>query len=149
MCFITSQLSRYGLKMQFISINVVIAVTVNLTHYTPSTKYIGVYSFCLCCKYVCLSVCLSVCLYVNLFSVKDFSTTTWVRILKFDTKLDSDEVYCVTKTATYGLSVLLFVHFSFSQVELSVTHFSAPIRASVLKFCVLLQVGNGYCVNGN
>ena len=29
--------------------------------------------------------------------VKDFSATTWVRILKFGTKLDSDEVYCVTK----------------------------------------------------
>ena len=29
--------------------------------------------------------------------VKDFSATTWVRILKFGTKLDSDELYCVTK----------------------------------------------------
>ena len=29
--------------------------------------------------------------------VKDFSATTWVRILKFSTKLDSDELYCVTK----------------------------------------------------
>ena len=47
--------------------------------------------------FVCLSVCLSVCLFVNFFSVKDFSATTWVRILKFGTKLDSDELYCVTK----------------------------------------------------
>ena len=31
------------------------------------------------------------------FFVKDFSATTWVRILKFGTKLDSDELYCVTK----------------------------------------------------
>ena len=45
------------------------------------------------CNYVCLSVCLSVC---KLFSVKDFSATTWVRILKFGTKLESDELYCVT-----------------------------------------------------
>ena len=37
-------------------------------------------------------VCLSVCLSVNFFSVKDFSATTWVRILKFGTKLDSDEL---------------------------------------------------------
>ena len=44
---------------------------------------------------VCLLVCLSVCKLV--FSVKDFSATTWVRILKFGTKLDSDELYCVTK----------------------------------------------------
>ena len=28
--------------------------------YTPGTKYIGVYSFCLFCNYVCLFVCLSV-----------------------------------------------------------------------------------------
>ena len=32
-----------------------------------------------------------------LVSVKDFSATTWVRILKFGTKLDSDELYYVTK----------------------------------------------------
>ena len=42
-------------------------------------------------------VCLSVCLSVHFFSVKDFSATTWVRILKFSMKLDSDELYCVTK----------------------------------------------------
>ena len=72
-----------------------------------------------------------VCLSVNFFSVKDFSATTWVRILKFGTKLDSDELYCVTKTATYNLSVPLFVHFSFSPREISVTDFSAPIGASV------------------
>ena len=46
---------------------------------------------------IMLSVCLSVCLSVNFFSVKDFSATTWVWILKFGTKLDSDELYCVTK----------------------------------------------------
>ena len=60
-------------------------------------KYIGVYSFCLSCNYVCLFVCLSVCLSVNFFSVKDFPTTTWVRIPKFGTNLDSDKLYCVTK----------------------------------------------------
>ena len=31
------------------------------------------------------------------FSVKDFSAITWVRILEFGTKLDNDELYCVTK----------------------------------------------------
>ena len=81
-----------------------------------------------------MSVCLSVCLSVNFFSVKDFSATTWVRILKFGTKLDSDELYCVTKkSATYCLSVSLFVHFSFSLMEISVTDFSAPIGASVIQ----------------
>ena len=99
---------------------------------------------------VIMFVCLSVCLSVNFFSVKNFSATTWVRILKFGTKLDSDELYCVAKkTATYCSSVPLFIHFSFSPMEISVTDFSAPIGASVLKFCVHLQVGKLYCVNGN
>ena len=34
-------------------------------------------------------------------------------------------------------------------MEISVTDFSAPIGASVLKFCVHLQVGKVYCVKGN
>ena len=51
----------------------------------------------------CLLVRLSVC---KLFFRQDFSATTWVRNLKFGTKLHSDELYCVTKkTATYCLSV--------------------------------------------
>ena len=51
-----------------------------------------------------------------------------VRVLKFGTKLDSDELYCVTKkTATYCLSVPLFLLFSFSPMEISVTDFSASI----------------------
>ena len=73
-----------------------------------------------------------------------------MRILKFGTKLDNDELYCVTKkTATYYLSVPLFVHFSFSPIEISVTDFLGPIGASEVKFCVHLQDGKVYCVNGN
>ena len=34
-------------------------------------------------------------------------------------------------------------------MEISVTDFSAPTGASVSKFCVHLQVGKVYCVNGN
>ena len=56
---------------------------------------------------------------------------------------------CNKKTATYCLSVPLFVHLSFSPMEISVTDFSAPIGASVFKFCVHLQEGKVYCVNGN
>ena len=75
------------------------------------------------------------CLSVNFFSVKDFSATTRLRALKLSTKLDSDELYCVTKqTATYCLLVPLFVHFSFSPMEISVTDFAAPTGASVFKF---------------
>ena len=62
---------------------------------------------------------------MDIFSVKDFSATTRLMILKFGTKLDRDELYCVTKTATYCLSIPLFVHFSFSPMEISVTDFSA------------------------
>ena len=82
--------------------------------------------------------------------VKDFSATTWVRILKFGTKLDSDELYCVRKEQPHiAYQSLYFFHFSFSPMEISVTNFSAPIGASVFKFCVHLQDGKVYCVNGN
>ena len=60
-------------------------------------------------------VCLSVCLSVNFFfSVKDFSATTWVRILKFGTRLDSDELYCVTKEQPHIAyqSLYLFIFLS-------------------------------------
>ena len=85
----------------------------------------------------------------NFFSVEDFSATTLLRIPKFGTKLDSDELYCVAKTATYCLSIPLFVHFSFSPIEISVTDVLTSIGPSVFKFCVHLQVGKVYCVNGN
>ena len=71
----------------------------------------GVYSFCLFCNCVCLFVCLFVC---KLFFLSKIS----LMILKFGTKFDSDELFCVTKkTATYCLSVTLCVHFSFSQMK--------------------------------
>ena len=46
--------------------------------------------------------------------VKDFSATTWVRILKFGTKLDSDELYCVTKEQPHisYQSLYLFIFLS-------------------------------------
>ena len=46
---------------------------------------------------VIMFVCLSVCLSVNFFSVKDFSATTWPRILKFGTNVRYDKLYCVLK----------------------------------------------------
>ena len=63
---------------------------------------------------VIMFVCLSVCLSVNFFSVKDFSATTWVRILKFGTKLDSGELYCVTKEQPHIAyqSLYLFIFLS-------------------------------------
>ena len=48
------------------------------------------------------------------FFVKDFSATTWVRILKFATKLDSDELYCVIKEQPHIAyqSLYLFIFLS-------------------------------------
>ena len=59
-------------------------------------------------------VCLSGCLSVNCFSVKDFSATTWVRILKFGSKLDSEELYCVTNKQLHIAyqSLYLFIFLS-------------------------------------
>ena len=88
------------------------------SNYTPDTKKRGYIVFAFS---VIMFVCLFVC---KLFSVKDFSATTWVRVLKFGKKLDSDELFWVAKkkkTATYCLSVPLFVHFSLSPMEISVT----------------------------
>ena len=62
-------------------------------------------------------VCLSACLSVNFLTVKDFSGTTLLRILKFGTKLDMS-VLCKRESATYGLSVPLFVHFFLSNKKI-------------------------------
>ena len=43
-------------------------------------------------------------------------------------------------------SLYLFI---FSPIKISVADFSAPIGASVFKFCVHLQEGLVYCVNEN
>ena len=56
-----------------------------------------------------------VCLFVNFFPVKDFSATTWVRIQKFGTMLDSDKLYCVTKKKQPQIALYpRYVIFAFS-----------------------------------
>ena len=72
-----------------------------------------------------------------------------MRILKFGTKLDSDEMYCVAKSSYILLISPFIVHFSFSQMTISVTDFSVSIGASGFKNCAHLQVGKVYCVNRN
>ena len=56
--------------------------------------------------------CLSVC--KLLFSVKDFSATTWVRTLKFGPKLESDDLYCEAKEQSHIAyqSLYLFIFLS-------------------------------------
>ena len=77
--------------------------------------------------FVCLSVCLFVC--KLFFFVKDFSATTWVRILKFSTRLDSDELYCVIKEQPHIAyqSLYLFIFLS-----LQWKNFSSKISQQLL-----------------
>ena len=58
---------------------------------------------------------------------------------------------CIVKQNNSNILLIspLFVHFSFTPTEISVTDFSAHIGANVFKFCVHLQVGKVYYVNTN
>ena len=64
------------------------------------------------------------------FFVKDFSATTWVRILKFGTKLDSDELYCVTKEQPHIAYQSLYFFFIF--LSLLWKNFSSKISQQLL-----------------
>ena len=71
---------------------------------------------------------------MDIFSGKDFSAATWLRILKFGTKLDSDELYCVTiNNQMLHISPFICLYFFLSN-EIFVADFSVPIGASVLNF---------------
>ena len=65
------------------------------------------------------------------------------RILKFGTKLDSDEL-SNKKTATYSISVLLFIHFSLSQMEISLQISQLLLAGWVVKWFLF-----GYTVRKN
>ena len=79
--------------------------------------------------------------------VKDFSATTWVRILKFSTKLDSDKLYCVTKEQPHiaDQSLYLFIFLSL-QWKKFVKDFSATTWVRILKFGTKLDSDELYCV---
>ena len=66
-----------------------------------------------------------------LVSVKDFSATTSLRALKFGTKLDSDELYCVTKPQPYILISPFICSFFF----LSNENFCHRFLSSYLSQC--------------
>ena len=82
------------------------------------------------------------------FFVKDFSATTWVRILKFGTKLDSDELYCVTKEQPHIAyqSLYLFIFLSLQWKNFDVKDFSATTWVRILKFGIKLDSDELYCV---
>ena len=96
--------------------------------------------------FVCLFVCLFVC--KLFFFVKDFSATTWVRILKFGRKLDSDELYCVTKEQPHIAyqSLYLFIFLSLQWKKIFVKDFSATTWVRILKFSTKLDSDELYCV---
>ena len=80
---------------------------------------------------LCLSFCLSV---GKLFFRQRFHSNykcTGVRILKFVTQFDSDELYCLTKEQPHIVyqSFYLFIF-------ISVADFSVSIGDSVFKLCV-------------
>ena len=96
--------------------------------------------------FVCLFVCLFVC--KLFFSVKHFSETTRLRILKVGINIGYDKYKrCKKESATYCFKVPLFVHFSFSPTKNSVTDFSASSGAWVFKLCIHIEDGQVYCVN--
>ena len=83
------------------------------------------------------SVRMFVCVSVNFFFCQRFlrNYLTWdLKILYKHQVLQV--VLCIQESATYGLSVPLFVHFSFSLTKFSVTNFSASISDRVFKFCI-------------
>ena len=53
-------------------------------------------------------------MHMGIFSVKDFSATTSVTILKFGTKFDSDALYCVTKKQPHIANQSLYLFFFLS-----------------------------------
>ena len=67
---------------------------------------------------------------MDIFSVKDFSATTWDRILKFGTKLDSDKRIVLQKQSLINL-------------------ISPSIWFRIMKLCVHFQISKVYCVNEN
>ena len=73
--------------------------------------------------------------------VKDFTENAKSRILKFDTNIGNDKLYCVLENQpppdyhSVYLSIFLFLI-----RKTSATYFSAPIRARVFIVCKHLKV---------
>ena len=66
-------------------------------------------------------------MFVNFFSVKDFSETTLLRILKVGTNIVYDKLYCVTKNQPHIAYQFLYLSIFLSITKFSVINFSASI----------------------
>ena len=96
-----------------------------------------------------MCVCVLVCVCVNFFCVKDFSGTTEPRVLKFGINVGYNLFYRVRESTSSCLSFFLFVHFSFSPIKISVSDFTASMKAKVFKFCIHFEHGLVYCGKEN
>ena len=88
---------------------------------------------------------------LTFFFVKDFSGTTEPRILKLDTNVGYDLLLgmtCVRENQPPDCHSLYLSTF-FSPIKISVTDFTAAMRAKVFKFCIHLEHGQVYCGKEN
>ena len=89
-------------------------------------------------------------IFINIFFIKDFSGTTEPRILKLDTNVGYDLLYCVRENhpppAYHSLYLSIFL---FSPIKISLTDFTASMRAKVFNFRKHLEHGQVYCGKGN
>ena len=69
-------------------------------------------------------------------SVKDFSGTTWPRILKFGSKLGNEQLYCVLKNQPHIAYQFLYLSIFLSLTKFYITDFSASFLDRVFKFCI-------------
>ena len=92
-------------------------------------------------------VCGWVCKLVSF--INDFSETTEPRILKFGTDVGYNFLYCVRENQPPPACHPLYLSFSFSQIKVSVTDFSASMRAKVFKFCIHIESDQVYCGKEN
>ena len=82
-----------------------------------------------------MSVCVS--LHKCFFPPKVSQKLLHLRILKFGTNIGYDLLYCVRENMhPHVYHSLYLTIFSFSPVEFFATDFSAPMRASILEFCI-------------
>ena len=97
-----------------------------------------------------MCVCVYVCLCVNFFFFKDFSETTAPRILKFGANVGYDLLHCVRESQPPDAYHFLYLSIFLSlPIKISVTDFSASMRAQSSNFLLLLESGQVYCGTEN
>ena len=115
--------------------------------------YRGYIVFCLFSNNICV-LGGEGCKLVFFLFVKDFSGTTEPLILKFGTNVGYNLLYCVRENQpppayhSHYLSIFL-LSLQFSPIQISVTDFSASMRAKVFKFCIHLDSAQVYCGKEN